>query len=222
MKNEQEFRKDKKPWPTKAAMEQVYDQHLWGGKEHDFYSGFGAHNPELVEPYIEVVKKFLDSFETPLTVCDLGCGDFNVGKELVDHSLKYIAIDIAENVIERNREKFSDGKLEFQCLNIAEHELPKGDCAILRHVLQHISNAEVKQIVDKLYKFKYVIFTDHIPVGEFEANKDIISGQGTRLKKKSGLDLKSAPFNFNIKAEKKLLYIPDEYGVMVTTLYTLP
>ena len=115
MKNEQEFRKDKKPWPTKAAMEQVYDQHLWGGKEHDFYSGFGAHNPELVEPYIEVVKKFLDSFETPLTVCDLGCGDFNVGKELVDHSLKYIAIDIAENVIERNRKKFSDEKLEFQC-----------------------------------------------------------------------------------------------------------
>lgn len=221
MKNEQEFRKIKKPWPTKAAMEQVYDQHLWGGSEHDFYSGFGAHDPELVEPYIEVVKKFLDSFEIPLTVCDLGCGDFNVGKELVGHSRKYIAIDIAENVIARNRKKFNDEKLEFQCLNIAEHELPKADCAILRHVLQHLSNAEVKQIIDKLYQLKYVIFTDHIPAGEFEANKDIISGQGTRLKKKSGLNLKAAPFNFNIKAENVLLSIPDQYGLMVTTLFTL-
>jgi len=34
-------RKPKKPWPTKAVMQQIYEQHLWGGKDFDFYSGEG-------------------------------------------------------------------------------------------------------------------------------------------------------------------------------------
>ena len=93
---ENERNKTKKPWPTKDAMAQVYRMKLWGDNRSDFYSGIGSHHPELVEPYIETVKSFLTSFETPLVVCDLGCGDFNVGKEVVEHSRKYVAVDIVE------------------------------------------------------------------------------------------------------------------------------
>ncbi|MDX1365447.1 MAG: SAM-dependent methyltransferase, partial [Arenibacter latericius] len=101
--------------------------------------------------------------------------------------------------------------------------LPIGDCVLLRQVLQHLSNAEVQSILVKLHIYKYLILTEHLPKGDFEPNKDIISGQGTRLKKKSGINLLAPPFNFKVKAEKQLLSVipKDRKGVIVTTLYTL-
>ena len=220
---ENERKKVKKPWPTKDAMAQVYRMKLWGDNRSDFYSGIGSHHPELVEPYIETVKSFLTSFETPLVVCDLGCGDFNVGKELVEHSRKYVAVDIVEELIERNRKMFKRENLEFHCLDIASDELPAGDCALLRQVLQHLSNLEVKCVISKLSAFKYVILTEHLPEGDFIPNKEIISGQGIRLKKQSGVDLLAPPFNLKIKEENHLITVPASQGkgIIVTMLYRM-
>ena len=217
------IKKEKKPWPTKDAMTQVYDMNLWGGEHHDFYSGEGSHNPEIVEPYINVVTSFLKSFVNPITVCDLGCGDFNIGKKLVQYTKKYVAVDIVENLIERNKICFKSDNLEFQCLDIATDQLPSGDCVIIRQVLQHLSNTEVQNVLQKLANYKYVILTEHLPGGEFNPNKDIISGQGIRLKKQSGLDVLVPPFNFQIKEERLLLSLPlnSNKGIIVTTLYTL-
>ena len=213
----------KKSWPTKDAMEQVYAMKLWGRNSCNFYSGEGSHLPEIVSPYVEVVTGFLRSFEPPLVVCDLGCGDFNVGRQLIASSKKYIAIDIVTDLIAYNRSIFKAENLEFRCLDIAVDELPKADCVLVRQVLQHLSNAEIKRILSKLADFKYVVLTEHIPEGDFEPNIDIISGQGTRLKKKSGVQLLEAPFHFKVKEEKQVLAIPleTEKGVIVTTLYTV-
>ncbi|MFC4635398.1 class I SAM-dependent methyltransferase [Dokdonia ponticola] len=213
----------KKPWPTKAAMEQVYEMNLWGGDKADFYSGEGSYHPDIVNPYLEAVTSFLTSFETPLMVCDLGCGDFNVGKHLVKHTKKYIAVDIVGDLIEYNKAIFKEKNLEFQCLNLAKDALPSGDCALVRQVLQHLSNNEVQQILKKLTYFKYVILTEHLPEGDFIPNKDIISGQGTRLKKKSGLNVLLPPFHFNVKEEKLLNRITLEKGkgIIETTLYKI-
>ena len=213
----------KKPWPTKDVMEQVYKLKLWGGNKTDFYSGAGSHYPKIVDPYIDVLASFLTSFKSPLVVCDLGCGDFNVGKELVKHTKKYVAIDIVTDLIEHNREKFKEENLEFHCLDIAVDDLPSGDCALIRQVLQHLSNAEVQSIVNKLTDFKYIILTEHLPEGDFTFNKDIISGQGIRLKKQSGLNLLAAPFNFKVIEEKRLLSVilNDCKGVIVTAFYKI-
>lgn len=222
-KKENETTRIKKPWPTKDAMEQVYEKKLWGGNNSKFYSGAGSHDPDIVNPYIEVLNTFLTSFKVPLSVCDLGCGDFNVGKDLVKYTQKYEAIDIVKNLIEYNKETFQDDKLEFHCLNIAVDDLPPGDCVILRQVLQHLSNAEVQNIVSQLTAYKYVILTEHIPQGDFVPNKEIISGQGIRLKKRSGINLLAAPFNLKVKEEKQLLYVTskDYEGAIVTNLYRL-
>ena len=213
----------KKPWPTKDVMEQVYEMKLWGDNKSVFYSGVGSHHHYIINPYIAILTSFLTSFKNPLTVCDLGCGDFNVGKELVKHTKKYVAIDIVKDLIEYNKEKFKEENLEFYCLDIAVDDLPSGDCALLRQVLQHLSNAEVQRIVNKLSDFKFVIITEHVPEGDFVPNKEIISGQGIRLKKQSGLNLFAAPFNFKVKEEKQLLSVNlnDCEGVLVTTLYKI-
>lgn len=222
-KKENQTKKTKSSWPTKLAMEQVYEKNLWGGNKTDFYSGEGSHRPEIVKPYIAAVKAFLTSFEPPLTVCDLGCGDFNVGKELVPHTKKYIAVDIVPSLIAHNKETFKTVNLEFHCLDIAVADLPTADCAILRQVLQHLSNFEIQSIVNKLAAFKYVILTEHLPEGDFVPNKNIISGQGNRLKVQSGVNLLAPPFNFKVQEETQLsaVILEDGKGVIVTTLLQL-
>ena len=215
--------KEKNPWPTKRAMEQVYSNGLWGGNKGDFYSGEGSHHPELVKPYINTLKSFLTSFKKPLVLCDLGCGDFNVGRQLVKYTRKYIAVDIVPALIEYNKANFKEENLEFHCLDIAIDSLPSGDCALLRQVLQHLSNTEIERILNKLTDFRYVILTEHIPEGVFIANKDIISGQGIRLKKHSGLDLLGPPFNIKVVDKKQLssINIKDGKGRIVTTQYKM-
>ena len=214
-------KKNKKPWPTKDAMAQVYKKKLWGGEVFDFYSGEGSHKPEVVNSYLEVVTSFLNSFKEPLIVCDFGCGDFNVGKGLTKYAKKYIAVDIVEELINRNKNLFRQNNLEFHCLDIVTAELPTGDCIILRQVLQHLSNKEVQAIVAKIIVYKYIILTEHIPNGDFIPNKDIISGQGIRLKKLSGVNLLKVPFNLKTIENRTLdeIVLDNNKGRIVTTLF---
>ncbi len=214
---------NKRPWPTKDAMNQIYKKHLWGGNDFDFFSGKGSHNPEIVIPYVEAVTTFLKSHAEKLSVCDFGCGDFNIGKQLVSYTSKYVAIDIVESLIVRNKAKFKTNNLEFQCLDISKDKLPKADCIILRQVLQHLSNHEIKKIARKLSNYKYVILTEHIPTGNFKPNKDIISGQGIRLKHNSGVDVLVEPFNLKVKSTKILneIILDNDKGKIVTTLFRL-
>jgi len=213
----------KTPWPTKAAMQQVYKMNLWGSNASEFYSGEGSHNPELVNPYIEAIVSFLKTLNTPISVCDLGCGDFNIGSKLFKYTSKYFAIDIVPELIDHNKSNFKAINLSFSSLDIAKDDLPPADCALIRQVLQHLSNAEVQNILNKLQTYKYVFITEHIPTFDFIPNLDIISGQGIRLKKQSGLDVLKAPFNFKVTSHEELLTInlKDGKGKIVTTKYTL-
>jgi hypothetical protein len=213
-------KKNKIHWPTKRVMEQVYNQGLWGENNTPFYSGSGSHDLEIIVPYIETVIRFLKKFSPLLTVCDLGCGDFNIGKEIAPFSSKYIAIDIVDALILYNKIKHETENIRFKCLDIATEALPKTECVIIRQVLQHLCNTEIESILKKLYQFKYIILTEHLPDGEFIPNLDILSGQGIRLKKNSGIDIEAYPFNFKALKKELLRTSYKAYkGVIVTTLY---
>lgn len=216
-------KRTKTPWPTKDAMDQIYDKKLWGGTEFDFYSGSGSHDINIVEPYVKAVISFLESQNNDLTVCDLGCGDFNIGKQLTKHTKQYIAADIVKSLIDRNKKLYQAENLEFYCLDIAKDKLPVANCIILRQVLQHISNAEILNAVKKLNNYKYLILTEHLPIGNFIPNKDIISGQGIRIKQNSGVNLLKPPFNFKIKNETVLSehILESGKGRIVTMLYEI-
>lgn len=214
--------KAKTPWPTKAVMQQIYELHLWGGKEVDFYSGEGSHNPAISKPYIDAVIDFLNAHNNSLVVCDLGCGDFNIGKHLVEHSKKYIAVDIVDELIERNKALFKADNLAFYSLDIAKNELPKADCVIVRQTLQHLSNTEILSIVNKLSNYKYIILTEHLPLDTFTPNKNKISGQGIRINQNSGVNLLEKPFYLSVVKEDVLneIILENNKGLIKTILYT--
>ena len=81
----------------------------------------------------------------------------------------------------------------------------------------------LKIALNQITSYKYVILTEHIPEGEFIPNKEIISGQGTRLKKHSGLNLLEPPFNFKVINEKELssVNLNGVKGLFVTTQYQM-
>ena len=60
-------------------------------------------------------------------------------------------------------------------------------------------------------------------MGNFIPNKDVISGQGIRLKQNSGVIITESPFNLDFKEEKKLgeHILEKNKGRIVTTLYKL-
>lgn len=204
---------------TKEVMSEIYEKKKWGGANKDFYSGSGSHSRKVVRPYNKVISSFLQSFENGLVVCDLGCGDFNVGEKLVPYSKKYQAIDIVEDLIERNKKLFINDKLEFHCLNIVTDDLPDGDCILVRQVLQHLSNKEIKAVVKKLEKFKHVIVTEHLPKGDFVANAKKSTGANIRLSKNSGVVLTKPPFNILPLTSKELLSVKYRGALIVTTHY---
>jgi hypothetical protein len=215
----------KTPWPTKAVMTQIYDLGFWGkgSVEDKFYSGNGSHEQKIIVPYIKFVQTFLQSFPNKLSVVDLGCGDFNIVKNFVQLTQKYDALDVVEELIAYNSRKFNFPNVQFSCLDIGIDDLPMADCAIIRQVLQHLSNDEVNLILPKLKRYKYLIVTEHVPEGNFEANKDIVTGQGIRLKQNSGIDLTKEPFNLNpINTTLILKSQHSNYkGIIETKLYQM-
>ncbi len=214
---------NKEPWPTKKVMDQIYDQNLWGGKKGEFYSGEGSHNPLIIAPYINSVKTFLQSFDQKISVCDLGCGDFNVGKQLVDFTSEYIGVDIVDELINHNKKVHKSEGLTFQNLDVSKDNLPKADCVVIRQVLQHLSNYEIIEILKKLDGYKYAIITEHLPEGEFNPNIDKIASLGVRLNHNSGVVIEESPFNFQFKSKRRLLSVKSVNwkGVIVTDLFLL-
>lgn len=221
MSKKQNNHGQKKRWATKDVMAQIYEKKFWGGEAFDFYSGPGSHDPLIIGPYIKEIQKFLEALPVKPTLGDLGCGDFNVGRHLTSYVDAYIGMDIVPDLILRNQKQFQQSNLEFRCLDITKDDLPKVDCVLVRQVMQHLSNEEIRLLVEKLKTIPFVIVTEHLPNTIFEPNKDIVTGQGIRLKKNSGVDIMAPPFNLEAKIVKEINTVPylKNQGRIVTTLY---
>ena len=129
----------------------------------------------------------------------------------------YTGIDVVEALIKYNAETFKAVNKRFICMNAADDEpLPDGELLIIRQVLQHLSNADIKKILDKANKFKFMFITEHIYDGpDAVYNVDKQTDTTIRLRHKSGIYLEHAPFN--CKNIVHLLKIPGN-GVIRSSL----
>jgi hypothetical protein len=176
----------------------TYINYLWGRKQgdFDFYSGDGSHNPSVIDEYLRKVSAFLSQFKYKPVVVDIGCGDFNIGSQLSIYADHYIACDVVPAVIEANIIRNELTNVSFRVLDAATQELPKGDVVILRQVLQHLSNHDIQNVLQRIEgNFQYLIFTDHQPLElEWTPNLDKQTGPNIRTEFGSGLNLCQGPF----------------------------
>jgi SAM-dependent methyltransferase len=205
----------------------IYLNHIWGtGQEGNGISGSGSHEQYIVGPYVNAVREILRENKIE-TIVDLGCGDFNVGSQFVDCCVNYVACDISKTIIEINKKRFNSKKVEFRQLDLTMDKLPSGEIGILRQVLQHLSNADIKRFVARLNQeqnFKYLLVTEHLPdIAQFEPNLDKRSGPNIRIDIKSGVILHEPPFLLRCKSAQEILLVRKDVNnipaVIKTTFY---
>ena len=143
----------------------VYKELDWAKDQSESVSGTGS-TLESTESLREVLPDICKKYEIN-NIVDIACGDFNWMKEIV-HSFKfYRGVDIVEDLIKENKEKY--GKLdnvEFIVCDVIEDfnsciADKDFDAIILKDVLVHFPDEYVKKVLDSLKSssIKYVFIT---------------------------------------------------------------
>lgn len=146
----------------KDVFEGIYEKKTWGtaymgGVEVDYFSGLGSILQEVLttESYI---KNFCKKFDKKLNISDLGCGDFEVGKNIRKYFNRYDAYDVVPDLIERNKILFKDLDVNFYFADICEDPIGISDVGLMRHVVQHLNNESVNILTENIQdKFDYLI-----------------------------------------------------------------
>ena len=164
----------------------VYERDLWNGG-----SGPGS-APENTVEYRRFLQEFLDGFDYPVKVVDLGCGDWRIG-ELMDWSgVDYVGVDVVPEVIEANRRRDTPDNVSFVCLDALVDDLPEGDVLVAKDVLQHWPNADVVRLLDAAEeRFTFTMVTNDVSSKSHPAkvNSDIALGDWRPI------DIERAPFD---------------------------
>jgi len=208
---------------SQSLFSEIYRKGYWGSSSlHAFYSGSGSHDKTQTAPYINALNNLITSLSPSPVIIDLGCGDFNIGQQLFSQSQHYYAIDIVPELIAYNQQRFKADNLTFRCMDATSQQLPVGDILLIRQVLQHLGNNEIKAILSQASRYPHIIVTEHIPEGTFTPNKDKPAGPDSRLRMKSGVDITAEPFLFDGYKNERLCAITssDFPGVVESRLYT--
>lgn len=208
---------------ARAVFDHVYRERRWGRRlSRRYFSGLGSHDPEIVKPYVATVRQFLATLDSRPDVVDLGCGDFNVGRQLRDACGRYTACDVVPDLIAYNKTAFAAENVDFRCLDMIAEALPGGDVVFLRQVLQHLTNEQIAKVLPKLSQYRHLVLTEHVPTAaHFLPNADHIAGSGTRLTQNSGVVIDAAPFRFAHRSKRDICSVEKYGGLIKTTVYRI-
>jgi glycosyltransferase involved in cell wall biosynthesis len=113
----------------------IYRKNLFCGSESR--SGVGSNLDQT-----KVVREELPKLVRKLgvkTFVDAPCGDFYWMKETILKVDRYIGIDLVEEIVKKNKEKYQRRGRTFICRNIIEDDIPKADMILCRDCLVHLT-----------------------------------------------------------------------------------
>lgn len=206
--------------------DEIYHKQKWGSKGGDkFYSGEGSHDTGLVENYIELVRDIKEEFNLSIA-CDLGAGDFNVGRKLVPFFDSYTACDVVKELIEQNKTIYG-GIATFCELDICSGELPVAEIYFVRQVLQHLDNESIRLFIENISQQQgtLLMITEEVSCHvNAQKNVDLVAGSGTRINSGSfgsGVDVQEPPFSVEWEPLKQIELWKGESSIIVTNIYRL-
>ena len=172
----------------------------WGDAGTPFCSGMGSIGPAS-ENYCNLVVKFIQE-NGIRRIVDLGCGDFVVGKRIVDATdVEYTGIDVVPELIEHHNQTSQNSRTHFQCADITKDSLPDADLCLVRQVLQHLSNREAGDALVNCRRFRRVMVSEDVPVRPKSFNRDKTHGPDVRGHYGSGIYVDQPPFSLPITSE---------------------
>jgi 2-polyprenyl-3-methyl-5-hydroxy-6-metoxy-1,4-benzoquinol methylase len=196
----------------KDIFTRIYKKNIWGGKKGEFYSGEGSHDPDLIDEYIALLRCIIQ-YNNITSICDFGCGDFNIMEKVVTDKIMYYGIDVVEELINHNNDIFGKKNINFKAadiVNVDANDLPEAEMLIVRQTLQHLDNKSIIILLEKFKKYRYILITEHIHCRpHIKYNIDKECGDDIR---RSGIKIEDEPFN--LKNTVVLLMLeswPDTY-----------
>ncbi len=103
---------------------EIYERGLWTSESQGAapHSGPGS-MPEITSGYEVFVANHLNDDVSIKTLVDIGCGDFQVSRRILDRvsrPIRYIGCDVSSTVVSYNRQHHGvPGRVEFHNLNVA-------------------------------------------------------------------------------------------------------
>jgi SAM-dependent methyltransferase len=190
---------------------EIYRRNRWGGNS-EFFSGQGSRLQSIVGPYVAAIASELTTRYPGSSVVDLGCGDFEVGRQLLPYCASYCGVDVVPDLIAELRERHASPRVTFRLADITEEDMPQGDICLIRQVFQHLSNQEIAAVLGRLGAFRAVYVTEQVPIAEHLAqpNLDKTHGPDMRLWRDSGIYLDQAPFDLPSEALTAILEVPGQ------------
>jgi len=145
----------------------IYENKIWGDNEIEGYLGSSGKGSTLDynKDYISYLRDFILKNKTEVIV-DLGCGDFQFGKELYrDLNIIYYGFDVYENIINYHNnvtKQNTNNILFFNKLDFYNNrqEIPHGDLCIIKDVFEHWNYSQTSELLNYLIeskKFKYIL-----------------------------------------------------------------
>ncbi|QOY87061.1 class I SAM-dependent methyltransferase [Paludibaculum fermentans] len=193
----------------------IYREQVWGrAPGQDFYSGTGSED-EFAIPYADALQRFLERHGIH-TVTDLGCGDFRVGRRVSALVDQYHGVDCVPELIAHLSATEARPGVSFHCLDLTTSSLPPAGAALIRQVLQHLSNREIAMVLRQCADYPFIIVTEHLPVGYCPCpNLDQLHGPNPRLVAGSGVYLDQPPFSLKCSV---LLELPCCHDSVIRTI----
>lgn len=168
-----------------AAFTTIFRENRWGDKESVSGPGSSRAATNMLQRVLDQVLARTGA----RTILDAPCGDLNWMRHIaLPRGTRYIGADIVPELIEALRGSNEADDRRFMVLDIVSEPLPAADLWLCRHVLMHLSNDEVRQVLENFAQseIRYLLVDSHSFVRK---NSDIRSGGWRHI------NLRRGPFN---------------------------
>lgn len=181
------YKKAISPQSIEDRFTNIFKEKIWYNNGESFSgSGSTLENTSILRGELQ---QYFDSFKTPKTIVDVGCGDFN-WMQKVDFSIhQYIGIDIVKNLIDRNNEKYANNQITFKHINAVAQAIPSADIVICKDVIFHLSLKDGLSLIDNVKQSGATAFLTTTTPSVTE-NTDIRSGEFRSI------NVLLSPYNF--------------------------
>lgn len=169
------------------VFEEIYKNNSWG-----FGSGHGS-LPAVTKGYCRFIQDFMRINEIK-SVVDYGCGDWQFSRFINWQGIDYIGLEIVPDLVEKNNQLYGKKNIRFVFSPSDLSKLPEADLLLVKDVLQHLSENQIKEFIDKaLPRYHFALITNGVEPLEL-LNRDIKTGRFRPL------DLRKSPFYLDAAA----------------------
>jgi len=200
----------------KKIFTSIYKSNHWvqngNSLPQEFVSVSGHGSNIGTDQYKQLIFNFTNLIEKYQinSILDIPCGDFLWIKEIVkNQDIKYLGIDIVEELINNNNLKFKNKKINFQSFDIINFKSNKEfDLVLIRDLFLHIKNSDIIKIINNLksMNIKYVALNSY----NNKKNMDVIIGQHRKINLLiEPFNLEKPIYSFKDYENDKFFYIYD-------------